>query len=73
MASTTTETIRIDGMHCEHCANAVREALEGVEGAEVERVEVGEATVRLDPERTNRAALDQAIEDAGYTVAAPAS
>ena len=66
MTSPTTETLRIDGMHCEHCVQSVREALEGVDSADVERVEIGEAVVRTGGDR---AALERAVEDAGYTVA----
>lgn len=62
------ETLTIEGMSCGHCVRAVREALEGVEGATVEHVEIGRATVRLDPERATRAELEAAVDEAGYDV-----
>ncbi len=71
-ASETTEAIRIEGMSCQRCVKAVREALESVEGAHVERVEIGQAVVRFDPDCTSRAALTQAVEEAGYAVEVPA-
>ena len=70
--STEHLTLDIDGMSCQHCVQSVREALGGVDGAEVDAVNVGHATVRFDPERTDRAALAQAVEEAGYAVKTPA-
>ncbi len=62
-----TETIRIEGMSCTHCVRAVEEALKKVESLEVENVEIGLARVSYDPERTTRASVTQAIDEAGYT------
>ncbi|MEL6614541.1 MAG: heavy metal-associated domain-containing protein [Bacteroidota bacterium] len=64
----TTETLAIDGMSCTHCVAAVRAALESVPGTTVRTVEIGSATVDLAPE-ANRAALHEAIEDAGFDLA----
>ena len=66
MAMENTETIQIDGMHCEHCVESVRGALEGVEGATPASVEIGAASVRYDPGRTSRQEINRAIEDAGF-------
>ena len=66
MASETTETIGIDGMHCEHCVAAVRDALEAVEGVRLESVEIGQARLRYRPDETSRQQIEQAIEEAGY-------
>lgn len=60
-------TLSIEGMTCEHCVRAVRGALEKVPGAEVESVEIGAATVKVDPERVSDEALVDAIADEGYT------
>ncbi|HEX8385327.1 MAG TPA: heavy-metal-associated domain-containing protein [Rubricoccaceae bacterium] len=65
---TRTETLTIEGMTCEHCVRAVREALEGVDGVEVESVRVGEARVRLDDARADRAGLAAALDEEGYTL-----
>jgi copper chaperone CopZ len=63
-----TLTLTIDGMTCDHCVRAVEEALAGIDSTEVQSVEVGEATVRFDPDRTNRVELAAAVADAGFTV-----
>lgn len=65
---TQTETLQIEGMHCGHCVKAVDEALAGTAGVEAREVEIGTARVTFNPEETSRAALAQAIEEAGYTV-----
>ena len=63
-----TETVAVDGMSCGHCVEAVRRALEATPGVEVTHVAIGEARVRLDPSRADRAAIEAAIEAAGYAV-----
>jgi copper chaperone len=64
-----TETIKIEGMSCGHCVRAVQGALDALDGVEVEEVRVGEARVRYDAERTDRAAVARAIEEEGFAVA----
>ena len=59
--------IQIDGMSCGSCVSHVRKALERVPGVEVARVAVGGADV-LVSSRSENAAIQQAIEDAGYEV-----
>jgi len=63
-------TIAIEGMSCGHCVRAVSEALREVEGVRVEDVSVGSATIAYDPAAIPtdrvRAAVTDAIEDAGY-------
>jgi copper chaperone CopZ len=63
-----TVTIGINGMSCGHCVAAVRKALESVAGVRVEAVQIGSATVAIDPAVTSRAAVDAAIDAAGYDV-----
>ena len=63
-----TVTIGINGMSCGHCVAAVRKALESVPGVKVEAVQIGSATVAFDPAVTTRAAVDAAIDAAGYEV-----
>jgi copper chaperone CopZ len=60
-------TLGIEGMTCEHCVRAVRGALEKLPGMEVESVEIGAATVKVDPQRVGEEALVDAIADEGYT------
>ena len=63
-----TVTIEINGMSCGHCVAAVQKALAGVHGVTVESVQIGSATVVLDPALTTRSAVEAAIDAAGYDV-----
>ena len=67
-----TERVRleIEGMSCGHCVAAVRRALEGVPGAEIEEVQIGSATVRIDPARVSSDSLVDAVSDEGYAAQA---
>lgn len=60
--------LKIEGMSCGHCVRAVRGALDAVAGVDVEQVELGSASVRFDPARTDAARIARAIEEAGYAV-----
>ncbi|PQJ36548.1 hypothetical protein BSZ35_16230 [Salinibacter sp. 10B] len=62
----STQTLTIDGMHCEHCVEAVREALESVRGVSVEHVEVGRADVAYDPSAVSEDQLATVLDDVGY-------
>ena len=66
-------SLKVGGMSCGHCVRAVQGALDAVDGVDVERVEVGSASVRFDPARTDAARIAAAIEEAGYPVKGPAS
>ncbi|MEO7648518.1 MAG: heavy-metal-associated domain-containing protein, partial [Gemmatimonadaceae bacterium] len=61
-------TIRISGMTCAHCTRAVFTALSGVPGIARADVKVGTAEIEHDGTVT-LAALKEAVETAGYTVA----
>ncbi len=63
-----TMTMQIDGMSCAHCVKAVRDALGELPGVQVQRVDVGTATVRFDPEQARPQQLADAVRDAGYDV-----
>jgi len=67
--SMQTQTLDIDGMHCEHCVEAVREALESVRGLSVERVEIGAAKVAHDPDAVTSEQLAAVLDEAGYALA----
>lgn len=62
----------ISGMSCGHCVNAVKNALQELDGVDVRKVEIGSATVDYDPSRSSPAAIQNAVEDAGYQVGAAA-
>jgi copper chaperone len=60
--------IKVGGMSCQGCVKnigGVLNALSGVSSAEVS-LEAGEACVAFDPQTISRAALLEAIEDAGF-------
>ncbi len=59
--------LRVKGMSCEHCVKAIREAVTAVcAGAEVE-VDLEAGTVTVEG-TDDRAAVVEAIEEAGYEV-----
>lgn len=63
-------TIRVDGMTCGGCENSVKSALERLDGVQVLEASHQEGTVEVlfDPERVDRMALADAVEEAGYDV-----
>ena len=67
-----TETLQIEGMSCGHCVKAVRQALDDLDGVEVRNVEIGTAEVSYDPAVVDPKQIDEAIDEAGYTVLAHA-
>lgn len=63
--------LSVTGMTCGGCVSSVHKvltALPGVQSAEVS-LSPGQARVRYDPARVDRAALVQAVVDAGFGVA----
>ena len=61
-------TFTISGMSCGGCVNSVTRVLRGVPGIEPVHVEVGTATVRIDPMRASVEAAKAAIGRAGVKV-----
>ncbi|MDP2170830.1 MAG: heavy-metal-associated domain-containing protein [Rhodocyclaceae bacterium] len=63
-----TTTIKVGGMSCGGCVASVTKVLTDLPGvAKVEVVlEPGQATVEFDPAQLARAALCEAIDDAGF-------
>ena len=62
--------MEVGGMSCQGCVkniNGVLGVLDGVASAEVS-LEAAQAKVAFDPLRVSRAALLEAIEDAGFDV-----
>ncbi len=60
--------IAISGMSCGHCVTAVQKALAAVPGVVVESVQIGSATVVVDPATGALSAAESAIDAAGYDV-----
>jgi copper chaperone len=68
----TETTFTIQGMSCGGCVNSVKRVLGAIQGIEPLKVEVGRATVRLDPARATAEQARAAIERAGFTVVSEA-
>jgi copper chaperone CopZ len=66
----TETTLTITGMHCGHCVMRVRQALGALPGVQVKQVEIGRATLAYDEAQTRADAIRNAVEGAGYQVAA---
>jgi len=61
-------TFTIKGMSCGGCVNSVKRVLSAVPGIEPLHVEVGSATMRIDPARATADLAKAAIERAGFSV-----
>lgn len=59
--------LSIEGMHCDGCVRRVTNALSAVEGASVESVQVGSATVIIDPAHTSPEQIAGAVDRIGFT------
>ncbi|MDQ2667110.1 MAG: cation transporter [Gemmatimonadota bacterium] len=59
-------TMEISGMTCGGCVTRVRNALGALSGTRVDAVSVGSATVTYDESQISRAAIAQAVINAGY-------
>jgi copper chaperone len=58
--------LSIEGMHCDGCVRRVTNALSAVEGARVESVQVGAATVAVDPARASAEQVAAAVDRIGF-------
>jgi copper chaperone CopZ len=56
--------LAIEGMHCQKCVERVRKAIESVRGARAERVDLGSATVLMEPYQSPQ--VIAAVRAAGY-------
>lgn len=68
----TSKTLNVEGMSCAHCKAAVEEELNKLSGVEHSNAdfETGAVEVSYDEGRVTDGDLREAIEEAGYTVAA---
>ncbi|PIG91655.1 heavy metal translocating P-type ATPase [Gloeocapsopsis sp. IPPAS B-1203] len=62
-------TLKLRGMSCASCANNIEEAIRSVPGVEVCSVNFGaeQASVTYDPSKTDVAAIQEAVDAAGYS------
>ena len=65
-----TVTYTVPGMSCDHCKAAVEDAVGAVPGVEAVAVDLDTKVVEIRGAGLDDAALRDAIEDAGYDVAA---
>ena len=65
-------TLKVTGMTCGGCESAIRRVLSMVDGVTSATAshQAGEVKVVFEPSKTNRSKIEQAIETAGYEVAA---
>jgi copper chaperone len=68
--NTTTQDLRIEGMSCRHCVDAVSGALAGVDHVTVHEVGIGHARVSFPTRKVTRDQLEDAVDEAGFTVQA---
>jgi copper chaperone len=68
----TEKTLRVPDMHCGHCKAAVESELSRISGVEHSNADVEKGTVEVfyDEGTVTTEDLKDAIEEAGYTVAA---
>ncbi len=68
----TEKTLRVPDMHCGHCKAAVEGELSKISGVERSNADVEKGTVEVsyDEGKVTTENLKDAIEEAGYTVAA---
>lgn len=61
-------TLKLRGMSCASCANNIEEAIRSVPGVEACSVNFGaeQAAVSYDPSKTDVAAIQEAVDEAGY-------
>jgi copper chaperone len=61
------ETLKIDGMHCDACVRRVRAALSSVNGIEVKDVKVGSAEIEVDTGSAELEGAVHAVNDIGFS------
>lgn len=64
--------IKVEGMTCGGCVKSIQNALTGRNGVDnaTADLDAGTVTIEFDGKRIQRSALEQAIVDAGFDVAA---
>ena len=60
------KTFIIEGMSCGGCVNSLTRVLKAVPGIDPLKVEVGKASLRLDPDKISDDAVRDAVERAGF-------
>lgn len=63
------QELKIEGMSCGHCIMAVKQSLAKLPNVVVQDVGVGRAVVQYDESIVRWEDLEQAVQNAGYSVA----
>lgn len=71
MAETREITLSVPDVDCEHCVKTINGTLGAVEGVETVNTDLPTKTVQLryDPSKVSLEAIEEALDDVGYTVA----
>jgi len=64
-------TYTVVGMTCEHCVASVAEEVSEIQGVEVLGVDLSSGQLDVRGETIDDAAVSAAVEEAGYSLAAP--
>jgi copper chaperone len=59
--------LTIDGMHCDGCVRRVTHTLNAADGVQVDSVEVGSASVTIDPALVSPEQIKTALMNIGFT------
>ncbi len=70
MSTTNETTYTIQGMTCGHCELSVRDEVEELDGVESAEADSGTGRLTVRGARVDDAAIREAVEAAGYKVAA---
>ncbi|GJQ21788.1 MAG: copper chaperone [Bacteroidia bacterium] len=62
------QELKIEGMSCGHCIMAVKQSLAMLPNVVVKEVALGRAVVQYDERVLRQEDLEQAVQDAGYSV-----
>jgi copper chaperone len=62
--------LKIEGMSCQHCVMRVKKAVESLPGISSAEIGIGTAKITYDESKTRERDLKEAVEKAGYTLAA---
>ena len=62
--------VQVEGMSCQHCVQAVRDSLNALGGIDEISIDLDTGNVRLQGISIDLAAVEKAVEAAGYSLSA---
>ncbi|MDP1677881.1 MAG: cation transporter [Bacteroidota bacterium] len=63
-----TVQLSIQGMTCGHCVMSLKKEFLKIEGLTINNIEIGKANVAVDESKVSDKKLQEAVEEAGYSV-----